>query len=138
MSAIVAAALHVSGQGFAAFKQAVLAAPLTELRRLPYIGPVTVWHLAKNLGLDVAKSDRHLARISLAFGFDDANHFCSAISRAIGERRKVVDLIVSHISRITDAPRNVGAPPTTANRPDPEIRDSVNNRTLKQLSPETP
>lgn len=94
LGAIVTAALHVNGQGFAAFKQAVLAAPLTELQRLPYIGPVTVWHLAKNLGLDVAKPDRHLARVSLALGFDDADQFCTAIAKVIGERRNVVDLIV--------------------------------------------
>jgi hypothetical protein len=94
LGAIVAAALHVNRQGFAAFKQAVLAAPLTELQRLPYIGPVTVWHLAKNLGLDVAKPDRHLTRVSLALGFHDAEQFCTAIAKVIGERRKVVDLIV--------------------------------------------
>ncbi len=94
LGAIVAAALYVNGQRFAAFKRAVLAAPLSELQRLPYIGPVTVLHLAKNLGLDVAKPDRHLARISSAFGFDDADHFCTAIATLTGERRKVVDLIV--------------------------------------------
>jgi hypothetical protein len=94
LGAIVAAALYINGQGFLAFKQAVLAAPLTELQRLPFIGPVTVWHLAKNLGLDVAKPDRHLARISSAFGFHDADQFCTAIARVVGERRKVVDLIV--------------------------------------------
>lgn len=94
LRAIVAAALHVNEKGFTAFKQAVLAAPLLELQRLPYIGPVTVWHLAKNLGLDVAKPDRHLGRISLKFGFDDTEHFCTAIAKAIGEQRKVVDLIV--------------------------------------------
>jgi hypothetical protein len=42
LRAIVAAALHVNEKGFTAFKQAVLAAPLLELQRLPYIGPVTV------------------------------------------------------------------------------------------------
>jgi hypothetical protein len=94
LGAIVTAALQVNEQGFPAFKQAVLAAPLTELQRLPYIGPVTVRHLAKNLGLNVAKPDRHLARVSLALGFDDADQFCTAVAKVIGERRNVIDLIV--------------------------------------------
>ena len=94
LSAIVSAAFHIHSLGFAAFKQAVLADPLAELQRLQHIGPVTVWHLAKNLGLDVAKPDRHLVRISLAFGFDDADHFCTEIARVSGEQRKAVDLIV--------------------------------------------
>jgi hypothetical protein len=94
LRAIVAAARHVNEKGFAAFKQAVLAAPLFELQHLPHIGPVTVWHLAKNLGLDVAKPDRHLTRVSLTFGFDDADHFCTTLAKVIGERPKVVDLIV--------------------------------------------
>jgi hypothetical protein len=108
LGAIVTTALLVNRQGFAAFKEAVLAAPLTELRRLPYIGPTTVWHLAKNLGLEVAKPDRHLARISLSFGFDGADHFCAAIAEEVRERRNVVDLIVwryladnPHASRTT-------------------------------------
>lgn len=71
-----------------------VAAPLTEIQRSPHIGPVTVWRPGKNLGLDVAKPDRHLTRVSLALGFHDAEQFCTAIARAIGERRKVVELIV--------------------------------------------
>lgn len=94
LSAIVTSALHVHEQGFATFKQAVLAEPITALQQLPYVGSITVWHLAKNLGLDVAKPDRHLARISLAYGFDDADHFCTEIARMSGEQKKVVDLIV--------------------------------------------
>ncbi len=94
LGAIVASALHVHRQGFVAFKQAVLAAPLSELRRLPHIGPTTVWHLAKNLGLDVAKPDRHLARISSAFGFANPDHFCTAIAGVSEEKKNVVDLIV--------------------------------------------
>jgi hypothetical protein len=94
LDAIVASALHIHEQGFPAFKQAVLAAPLVQLQKLPHIGPVTVWHLAKNLGLDAAKPDRHLVRISLAFGFEDADHFCSAIAKVSGEPRKVVDLVI--------------------------------------------
>lgn len=94
LRAIVGMAIHVHACGFTVFKQAVLIDPISELRHLPHIGPITVWHLAKNLGLDVAKPDRHLARVSRLFGFEDASHFCMEIARASGEQRKVVDLIV--------------------------------------------
>jgi hypothetical protein len=94
LSAIVACASHIHALGFAPFKQALLTSPITELRRLSYIGPVTVWHLAKNLGLDVVKPDRHLVRISHSLGFEDTNHFCTEIARTTGECKKVVDLII--------------------------------------------
>ncbi len=94
LRAIVSSALYVHRRGFASLKQAVLAAPFSELQQLPHVGPVTVYHLAKNLGMDVAKPDRHLARISLEFGFEDADHLCTEISRVSGEQKKVVDLII--------------------------------------------
>lgn len=39
------------------------------LRTLPYMGPATSLHLARNLGIDVAKPDRHLKRIAEHFGY---------------------------------------------------------------------
>jgi hypothetical protein len=94
LSAIVGIARYIYVQGFPEFKQAVLTDPIAELRRLPYIGVVTVWHLAKNLGFDVAKPDRHLTRISARFGFCDADYFCAELARETGQSKKVVDLIV--------------------------------------------
>ena len=94
LRSIVDAARYVNERRFDNFKLDVLADPYTELQKIPYIGVITVWHLAKNLGLDVAKPDRHLARISSGLGFEDAAHFCREISRLCGEQQKVVDLIV--------------------------------------------
>ena len=34
------------------------------LETLPWIGPITKYHLARNLGIDCAKPDRHLTRIA--------------------------------------------------------------------------
>lgn len=39
------------------------------LDSLPMIGPITKYHLARNLGIDCAKPDRHLARLAQKFGF---------------------------------------------------------------------
>jgi len=94
LNAIVGVATLVERVGFPTFKQAIVADPINELRRLPFIGSITVWHLAKNLGLNTAKPDRHLVRLSERLGFADAFAFCNAVAEAVGEEPKVVDLIV--------------------------------------------
>lgn len=94
IDAIVDTAYYVRDVGFDRFKTNVLADPLIELRRLPYIGPVTVFHLAKNLGMDVAKPDRHLARLAVQLGFGSADHLCRELARLTGEQLKVVDLVI--------------------------------------------
>ncbi|RYD40627.1 MAG: hypothetical protein EOP83_35005, partial [Verrucomicrobiaceae bacterium] len=54
------------------------------LTRLHYIGPVTCWHLAKNLGLDVVKPDRHLVRMAQASGVMDTTRLCEVFADATG------------------------------------------------------
>ena len=94
LNAILGVAELVDRVGFASLKKDVIADPITTLRRLPFIGPTTVWHLAKNLGYDVAKPDRHLARIAKQLGFSDAFHFCGALALESGKQTRVIDLIV--------------------------------------------
>ena len=43
---------------------------LAYLRALPWIGGITVYHLAKNFGVDCAKPDRHHVRIAGDEGVD--------------------------------------------------------------------
>lgn len=64
------------------------------LRSLPYIGPVTWRHLAKNLGAPVAKADRHLVRLAAATGRNDVDEMCSEISSWVGEPVAVVDIVL--------------------------------------------
>lgn len=94
LKGILSAARQINAVGFSKFKQAVLTDPINKLQSLPYIGPITSWHLAKNLGLDVAKPDRHLVRVSQSLGFRDANHLCRELAASTGEQAKVVDIIV--------------------------------------------
>jgi hypothetical protein len=91
---ILEAAKFVNSMGFSHFKNEVSADPMLFLQKLPFIGPITSWHLAKNLGLDVAKPDRHLVRLSEFLGFRDANHLCRELAAWTGEQVKVIDLIV--------------------------------------------
>lgn len=91
---IFSAAKYINDIGFDEFKRSVLADPINRLQSLPFIGPITSWHLAKNLGLDVAKPDRHLVRVSEHLGFLSADDLCRELAASTGEQAKVVDLIV--------------------------------------------
>jgi hypothetical protein len=73
------------------------AAQPQKLRRLPYIGPITCYHLAKNLGADVVKPDVHLQRAAAAAGFGSPLELCQAIQRAnptLRERLTVIDSVL--------------------------------------------
>ena len=52
------------------------------LESLPWIGRITKYHLARNIGIDVAKPDRHLVRLCARFGFKDVQEMCTYISKA--------------------------------------------------------
>jgi hypothetical protein len=67
---------------------------LKYLESLPWIGPITKNHLARNLGfLEYAKADRHLVRIASYFNFNNVQKFCETISKKIGNKPGVVDLV---------------------------------------------
>jgi len=84
----------VHQQGYMDFKEQLRKTPLETLKSLPYIGPITSYHLAKNIGLSFAKADRHLARISKGFGFNCVQEFCNGISRISGDTIQVVDVVL--------------------------------------------
>lgn len=67
---------------------------LEELEKLPFIGPVTKYHLARNLGMDVAKPDRHLVRLAEHHGYNDVQKFCADIGNIVSERIGVVDVVL--------------------------------------------
>ncbi|NHA67473.1 hypothetical protein [Phycicoccus flavus] len=61
---------------------------------LPYVGPVTWRHLAKNLGVQVAKADRHLVRIAESMRRSSVDAMCNEISEWLGEPVPVVDVVL--------------------------------------------
>jgi len=63
------------------------------LRTLPWIGEVTKYHLARNLGLDVCKPDRHLVRIAQSY-FTTPKELCARLARETGDRVGVVDVVL--------------------------------------------
>jgi len=62
------------------------------LETLPWIGPVTKWHLAKNFGVDCIKPDRHLVRI--AGGETEARELCRTLAEKTGDRLATVDTVL--------------------------------------------
>lgn len=75
-------------------KKKTLDEQLCFLESLPWIGPITKYHLARNLGLDVAKPDRHMSRVAGFFGFDDVQEMCRQLSEQSGDRIGVVDVVL--------------------------------------------
>lgn len=66
---------------------------LSFCRSLPWIGDITCWHLAKNLGHDCAKPDRWLQRLAVASG-ETVEMLCARLSRETGDRVATVDLVL--------------------------------------------
>jgi hypothetical protein len=93
IEAIIQICNTVSTQGFLSIKEEVEKNPIEVLQRLPYIGPITSFHLAKNLGCPVAKPDRHLVRIANKYGYCDVQEFCKTISSLTGDLLTVVDIV---------------------------------------------
>jgi hypothetical protein len=93
VNAVIEIARRVVREGFPTLKNNILCRPIEVLQTLPYIGPVTVYHLAKNLGLPVAKPDRHLKRLAATLSYPDAHVLCQDIAALTGDPPHVVDLI---------------------------------------------
>ncbi len=66
---------------------------LTWLEGLPYIGSITKYHLAKNLGLDIAKPDRHLVRISNEYN-TTVQELCLKLAQETKSKVAVIDQVI--------------------------------------------
>lgn len=91
--AIVKAQLYYK-TWFKELKHGSVLEKLDYLETLPWIGPITKYHLARNLGIDVAKPDRHLQRIADHFKYNDVQKMCNTLSLMTGERVGVVDVVL--------------------------------------------
>lgn len=102
IDAILLMANRIYSEGFDKFKRSLYFNPLETLKSLPYIGPVTCFHLAKNIGIQVAKPDRHLTRLASLYGYDDVQRFCNDISLRTGDGVPVVDIVLWRFASITE------------------------------------
>jgi hypothetical protein len=94
IDAVLKISARIACEGFVTVKRHILSRPIDELQKLPYIGPITAYHLAKNLGLPVAKPDRHLQRLATTLEYSDVHALCWEISTLTGDPPQVVDLVL--------------------------------------------
>ena len=93
IEAIVEIARTVANQGIRQVKEMIQARGVGYLQELPYIGPTTSYHLAKNLGIQVVKPDRHLKRMALLTGHASPMEMCCRVAETVGDSPAVVDLV---------------------------------------------
>ena len=94
IAAILNIVAIVAQRGFGAIRQRIEENGVFFLQTLPYIGPVTAFHLAKNLGLPVVKPDRHMQRIAAAAGFRSPFELCQQIASQTGDPIQVIDIVL--------------------------------------------
>ena len=94
VDAILNIACVVADSGFEVIRRRIQEEDVRFLQTLPYIGSITAFHLAKNLGLPVVKPDRHLQRIARVAGFGSPREMCELISHRVGEPIQVVDIVL--------------------------------------------
>ena len=85
---------RVARCGFREVKGSIRTHGVGFLQELPFVGPVTSHHLAKNLGMDIVKPDRHLTRIARVAGYESPREMCSQIVHVVGDTLGVVDLVL--------------------------------------------
>lgn len=108
-----AAAFEAIWRDREALYQAFLAAGdvLEFLRTLPHIGPITVMHLAKNCGLNLAKPDRHLEKLAARAGVT-TQALCDRLAAETGYRAATIDTILWRASATGALDPDTGAIPT--------------------------
>lgn len=64
------------------------------LESLPFIGKITKYHLAKNIGIDCVKPDRHLVLLAKEFGYDNPRFMCEFLAKEFNQKLRVVDVVL--------------------------------------------
>jgi len=94
INAIVEIAEIILKNGFNSIKSYIQKSGVEFIQTMPFMGPATSYHLAKNIGLDVVKPDRHLLRVADSTGFNNPHALCETISEVVGDRISVIDLVI--------------------------------------------
>jgi endonuclease III len=94
IAAIAQCARIVYEKGFELLRNELTSDPIEALQQFPYIGPITSYHVAKNIGFSVAKPDRHLCRIAELSGYHSPADLCKALADYVGDPIAVVDVVL--------------------------------------------
>ena len=85
---------RVAEEGIGGIKEGIRSRGVEYLQQFPYMGPVTAYHLGKNLGLGVVKPDRHLVRMAGMAGYGSPLEMCARVAGTVGDSVAVVDLVL--------------------------------------------
>lgn len=94
IDSIIDIAAHVANRGFDEVWQSVRNHGVQYISQFRFMGPATSHHFAKNIGLQVAKPDRHLTRIAVSVGYSSPQSMCQDIAQLIGDEISVVDVVM--------------------------------------------
>lgn len=94
IKAIIEITREINDIGFEFSLESLKAEGVSYLRKFPFMGPATSYHLAKNIGFNVAKPDRHLLRVANATGYSNPFELCSDLSEIVGDDVRTVDLVI--------------------------------------------
>lgn len=94
IKAILSIVQTVERDSFTVVKDMISSEGIGYIKELPYMGPATSYHLAKNIGLNVVKPDRHLLRLTEATGYESPYDLCEEIAQQTGDKISVVDIVL--------------------------------------------
>ena len=94
INAILSIIQHVNDIGFEVFKLGLIDKGINYIQQFSFFGPATSFHLAKNIGMNVVKPDRHLIRLAEALNFSTPDKLCNVIANLIDEKMSVVDVVL--------------------------------------------
>jgi hypothetical protein len=91
----LAGAKAIADEGFGPFKHRLRREGLDVLEELPGLGPITKFHLAKNIGLaDLPKPDIWLERVAKLCEAESVFELVAYMAQVTGESQHVVDVAV--------------------------------------------
>ncbi len=93
--AIQATARRIRKFGWEEFyKKFIKNAPHTLPVGCAYVGDITKYHLARNIGIDCVKPDLHLTRLATVYNYSSCIDLCQNLAETYHERLGVVDFIL--------------------------------------------
>lgn len=106
ITAMLEIAERVATEGIERIREQIANRGLEFIQELPFMGPVTSRHLAKNLGVALVKPDRHLVRLASMTGYETAEGMCRTIAKIVGDSLSVIDIVIWRYSTITNRLKN--------------------------------
>lgn len=101
IDAILTISTNVHKNGFDIIKNSIEEHGIDYIITFPFMGPATSYHLAKNIGLQVAKPDRHLVRIAETSGYQCVHKMCKDLASLTEDKVSVIDIVLWRYAAIT-------------------------------------